>query len=365
MSTQTQKTILLVEDETIQAMSTGARLKRFGYAVIDAQSGEKSVSFAVGAEHFDLVLMDIDLGNGIDGIKAARQILLHRTVPIIFLTSHIEKETVVNAREVTCYGYVIKDSGDFVLQSSIEMAFALFDAHKHTQESEERYRALVEWSPDAIAVHRDGKILFVNQAAVKLYGAATADELLDTSILDRIHIDFHQIVLARVKTALEGSKDTPPIEIPHVKLDGTIVDVEVQASHIIYDGAPAIRASLHSVAERNRANERIFHMSQAVEQSPASIVITDRDGSIEYVNRKFTDITGYTLDDVVGKNPRFLQSGNMTPDGYKDLWETITAGGEWHGEFQNRKKKTAISSGNLQRSHPCSMSGARQHTILL
>jgi len=83
---------------------------------------------------------------------------------------------------------------------------------------------------------------------------------------------------------------------------------------------------------------KVHKLSLAVEHSPASIVITDQAGNIEYVNPKFTAVTGYTFQEAVGKNPRILKSGEMPPENYKRLWETIQAGGEWRGEFHNRKK---------------------------
>jgi PAS domain S-box-containing protein len=79
-------------------------------------------------------------------------------------------------------------------------------------------------------------------------------------------------------------------------------------------------------------------LSSAVEQSPVCIVITDRAGNIEYVNPKFCALTGYTPDEVRGRNPRVLKSGEMPPEGYRQLWETILAGREWRGEFHNKKK---------------------------
>ena len=75
-----------------------------------------------------------------------------------------------------------------------------------------------------------------------------------------------------------------------------------------------------------------------MEQSPASIVITNTAGDIEYVNPKFIEITGYTLAEALGKNPRVLKSGEKGPEGYRELWETIAAGKEWRGEFHNKKK---------------------------
>lgn len=79
-------------------------------------------------------------------------------------------------------------------------------------------------------------------------------------------------------------------------------------------------------------------LSLAVEQSPTSIVITDLDGNMEYVNPRFTEVTGYTMDEVRGQNPRMLKSGLTAPAVYDDLWRTITRGEQWRGEIINRKK---------------------------
>jgi PAS domain S-box-containing protein len=85
-------------------------------------------------------------------------------------------------------------------------------------------------------------------------------------------------------------------------------------------------------------DEQLRKLSRAVEQSPVSVVITDLEGSIEYINPRFTEVTGYTLEEVLGKNPRILKSGEMPPEAYQHLWQTIKAGGVWRGEFYNRKK---------------------------
>lgn len=92
------------------------------------------------------------------------------------------------------------------------------------------------------------------------------------------------------------------------------------------------------IRSKKEADERLKVLSHAVEQNPASIIITDIHGTIEYINPKFTRLTGYSLDEVIGTNPRILKSGNTTPEEYKHIWEVITSGREWHGEFQNRKK---------------------------
>jgi PAS domain S-box-containing protein len=90
--------------------------------------------------------------------------------------------------------------------------------------------------------------------------------------------------------------------------------------------------------ERQRAEENVVKLSKAVEQSPVSVIITDPKGNIEYVNSKFTLVTGYSLEEVKGKNPRVLQSGEKTHEDYSKLWSTILSGVEWQGEFHNKKK---------------------------
>jgi two-component system cell cycle sensor histidine kinase/response regulator CckA len=110
---------------------------------------------------------------------------------------------------------------------------------------------------------------------------------------------------------------------------------------VIWQGAALARFN----RERFKANrdaseafETLRKLSRAVEQSPVSVVITDTDGSIEYVNPKFTQVTGYSSDEVFGMNPRILKSGEASPEVYREMWATITAGREWRGEFHNRKK---------------------------
>lgn len=90
--------------------------------------------------------------------------------------------------------------------------------------------------------------------------------------------------------------------------------------------------------DRIKTQEKIKQLSQAVEQSPVTIVITNTKGEIEYVNPKFSETTGYSFDEAVGQNPRMLKSGETSAAEYKELWQTLAAGNEWHGEFHNIRK---------------------------
>lgn len=119
-------------------------------------------------------------------------------------------------------------------------------------DSEERYRNLVEWSPEPIAVHRHGKMLYVNPAAIKLFGAASAQDLVGKPVLELVHRDFHKLVLARIKNFMESGTSGTVSEQKYLKLDGTVIDVEVQGTSLIYDGEPAIYVAIRDITERRR-----------------------------------------------------------------------------------------------------------------
>lgn len=94
----------------------------------------------------------------------------------------------------------------------------------------------------------------------------------------------------------------------------------------------------HDITKEKRAEHKIIQLSKGIEQSPASIVLTNTKGNIEYVNSKFSEITGYTFEEAKGNNPRILQSGFTSVNEYNRLWQTITSGNEYRGEMQNKKK---------------------------
>lgn len=130
MSRGDTKTLLLVEDEAIIAMVEAQVLEGFGYRVVTALTGEEAVELATEDDSISLVLMDMDLGDGIDGAETAGRILSVRDIPVVFLTSHSEKAMVEKVQDIARYGYVIKSTGDVVLRATVEMAYDLFERRR-------------------------------------------------------------------------------------------------------------------------------------------------------------------------------------------------------------------------------------------
>lgn len=123
---------------------------------------------------------------------------------------------------------------------------------------------------------------------------------------------------------------------------GAVV-VQSYDENVIYDASDLrtleiVAKQLNIFLEKRDAESELLKLSKAVIQSPASVVITDTEGNIEFVNPKFTEITGYTLDEVIGKNPNVVRSGLMSNEVYREFWQTIKSGREWRGEFLNKKK---------------------------
>jgi PAS domain S-box-containing protein len=160
-NSHSKKVILLVEDEALIAMNEKMELEKRDYVVHYVTTGEKAVQAILdNVLPIDLILMDINLGSGIDGTQAAEEILKAKDIPVVFLSSHTEPEVVEKTEKITSYGYVVKNSGIIVLDTSIKMAFKLFNAkiaHKQKEEdlrkSEYKYRMLFENMNVAFGLH--------------------------------------------------------------------------------------------------------------------------------------------------------------------------------------------------------------------
>ncbi len=178
--------VLLVEDQSIVALATSTRLTREGYDTEIALSGEEAVDLVEreqkGDDPFRLILMDIDLGDGIDGVETARRILERHELPIVFLTGHTEPEYVSRVREVTRYGYVLKHSDELILRLSMEMAIDLFDAHQLSRRRQAEVEAIYDHAPVMmLLVNGAARVVKANRRAREHAGLA-GTEAADTTL---------------------------------------------------------------------------------------------------------------------------------------------------------------------------------------
>ena len=146
------------------------------------------------------------------------------------------------------------------------------------QESEGRYRTLVEWTPEAIVVHRHGKVIYANPAALKMFGANAARDLIGRSVYELSHPDYHKIVSERIRKNFQEGIPSPLIEEKFIRLDGTVFDVEIQGILINFNGEPAIQVVLHDITERKEHEAKLHHVAHfdALTGIPNRILLEDR-----------------------------------------------------------------------------------------
>lgn len=197
------------------------------------------------------------------------------------------------------------------------------------------YQEIAEVARDIILVmNLEGRIIKANEAACEAYGYSR-EQLLKMSIFNLRAPETASLVYSQMGQA---SKDGIVFETRHVRKDGSVFPVEVSSRRAVIGNRILLFSTIRDISDRVNRDTELLKLFTAVEQSPVSVVITDLQGNIEYVNPKFTQVTGYTAAEAKGQNPRILKSGEQPPEVYQQLWKTIEAGGEWRGEFHNKKK---------------------------
>jgi PAS domain S-box-containing protein len=207
---------------------------------------------------------------------------------------------------------------------------------KLLQASEGSYRRqfMDNCAPMLLVDSVDGHIMQANLAAAKFYGYPLA-KLMAMKIGDINQLGHEKISEAMSEVFIKQGR---MFEFKHLLADGSIRDVEVFASPIFLNDRAVIHSIIHDVTERKIVEREANKLMRAMEQSPVSVVITNVQGDIEYVNPKFVQVSGYSKEEVIGKNPRILKSGNIPAEVYQQLWTVILSGVEWKGELQNRRK---------------------------
>jgi len=216
---------------------------------------------------------------------------------------------------------------------------------KEARESEQRAKLEGEQSRQAmekilesmpvgvVIIGKDKTIRHVNSAALAMMGHDSDHEVLGR--------ECHQTLCPAQKCAcpiLDQGKDVDNAERVLIDKDNNEIPILKTVVPITLNGEELLLETFVDISERKAAEAQLRKLSSAIEQNRASVVITDVDGNIEYVNPGFTRTTGYSAEEAIGQNPRVLQSGHHPPEFYEEMWRTLTRGKVWRGEICNRKK---------------------------
>ncbi|MBI5108576.1 MAG: PAS domain S-box protein [Rhodocyclales bacterium] len=219
-------------------------------------------------------------------------------------------------------------------------------AEQELRDSRENLRLLLDsMAEGAYGVDTKGNCTFVNRAFLDLLGFAGADDVIGKHIHTLIHHSHadgspYPASLCQMYRAHRTGQSTHVTDEVFWRRDGRAIPVEYWSNPTVQNDGRISGAicTFIDVSERTTAEGNLRKLSLAVEQSPESIVITNIQAEIEYVNDAFLRATGYTRDEVIGKNPRMLHSGSTPPETYSGLWAALTRGETWKGEFHNRRK---------------------------
>ena len=244
----------------------------------------------------------------------------------------------------TCYQYELEiigaagqripveiNSSPIVTQGKIqEILLVARDISKRVQtkqslgESEERYRQLVELSPETIGVHVDGKVAFINQAGVKLFGAKNAEQLIGTPIIELIHPDYREMAMERAKQSILQGKPVPLAEEKFLRIDGTPVDVEVASRPITYMGKPAVQVFVRDMTERKLTEEKHKNILRSVRDA---YFLIDIKGRFQEVNDAACKLTGYTEEELLTMSIRDIEDRTSLKERVKTIQSLIKSRG--------------------------------------
>src|SRR6056297_3125757 len=286
------KKILLVEDEALIAMNEARMLKKHGYEVVTAYKGEKAVEMVGSDSEISLILMDIDLGKGIDGTEAAEKILKEHDLPIVFLSSRTESEIVEKTDGSTSYGYIVQNSGETVLLASIKIAFRLW-------ESEDKFRKAFEYtSVGMVLTAPSGELLRVNEAFASMLGYSPT-EIFSVNFTKLTHPEDVEMSVDQMKLMLDGKTDSRQFIKRYIRKNGAVVWADINSMLLRDSEGKPLHFVTHvqDITESKLMQEELDRQREQYDlllRSAPTPILVAQDGKYVYSNPSAANLMGYT-----------------------------------------------------------------------
>ena len=336
--------ILIVDDSADDAALIVRQLQREFSASYQRVETAEEMEEALHRGCWHLVISDYVMPK-FSGLSALE--LLHRSgvdLPFIMVSGQMGEEAAVEAMRAGAHDYLLKDRlSRLVPAIKRELNEAVVRRERRLAEealsaTEARFQSLVEQSLVGIFLLQDDLFSYVNPKFAEIFGYRQEDLIESKSLLDLVTRDEQIRVVTQFLRPLREEAESLRFFFHGRRSDQSLIELEMHGTRTRLNGNPALIGTLLDITERRQAEAELSKLWRAVEQSPVSVLITDLQGRIEYVNPKFLEVTGYGVEELIGQSTSILKSGAMERAFYQDLWRTITSGREWHGELQNRKK---------------------------
>ncbi len=292
--------VLLVEDSEDDAALILAELRRAGYdPTFERVDTEAGLNSALDAREWDLVIADYSLPS-FTGLQALKRVQgKGLDLPFIIVSGNIGEEVAVAAMKAGAHDYLVKDKLARLAPAVERELREASDrnnrrrAESALRESEARYRRLVESSPDAILVSLEGVLVYVNDAALRLFGASTADKLVGESVLSLVH-PSQRVALGERFDHVQRDDWTALQERTFLRLDGSPVEVEVAAAPLVMEGKTAIQIFVRDISERKRAAQALKEANLRL-QSLSSRMLEVQESERRHIARELHDEIGQAL----------------------------------------------------------------------
>ncbi|HOE42058.1 MAG TPA: PAS domain S-box protein [Rhodoferax sp.] len=234
------------------------------------------------------------------------------------------------------------------------------------QESEDRFRTIVEHSPDPVAVFRAGRLIYANSAAVRLLRAPNVQVLMGVSMLELVHPDSKLAVQVRASALQRPGDTTDLLEEKLLRLDGTTVHVEAQSTVMVFNAEPAIHVTVRDISVRKQAEERLRLAAAVFNHTREGILVLSLAGIVIDLNDAVTRLTGYSRAEVLGHSPRERFCAELhAPEVYEVMARELHEKGFWSGELWNRRKNGEVFASLQAISMVRDESGVEQSLVVL
>ncbi len=240
---------------------------------------------------------------------------------------------------------------------------------REVAESEDKFHSIYEGSKDAIMLLTEKGFIDCNAGTLELFGLAGKDEFIaahPSQLSPPLQPDGRNSLSAandEIATAFELGSNR--FDWMHRRKSGEDFPAEVLLSAFGYRGTRVLQATVRDITERKRSQEKLLTLARAVENSPAGVIITNRTGTIQYVNKRFSEVSGYSAQEAIGQTPRILKSGIQSKEFYQKFWAILLAGNEWRGEIYNKKKTGEIYLEQANISPVCDDKGVITHFVAI
>src|SRR6056297_3665780 len=273
-------------------MSEAQMLEKHGFEVSTVHTGEKAVKAAASEPDISLILMDIDLGVGMDGTEAAEKILETRDLPVVFLSSHTEPAVVEKTEGITSYGYIVKNSGETVLLASIRMAFRLW-------ESENKFRKAFEHSSvGMVLTSPSGELLRLNRAFASMLGYSPAEIYL-VNFSELTHPEDVEMSVDQMKMILDGKVVHREFNKRYIRKNGAVMWADINTMLLRDSEGKPIHFVTHAqdITESKRMQEELDRQREQYDlllrSAPAPILVVQDDKYV-YSNPSAAKLLGYS-----------------------------------------------------------------------